>query len=445
MHPAERLIWVCFLLLLHLPFHSAAAALNNNSTLSGPTRLSASTVLQFQWRNPNDVLSILLIMGGDVILKALAQLSGGFLVPVAFSFGWVSYSVSALLSSVGDGCLMPSDPDYPSILVNAGSGHVRRNNSWILGRILRDVESRQGHHDAALTVSVFNASGPAGVPIHDWLWHSGLTVILIQFIVAIIPWMIHQNWTVPLITTMGTLLALGGGALPQWQAEKWTCRRNSKGIYSLTRGNGHRHVVVIKSNGVGLNLEDLAIGRVHPAFHTRIALGILACLWIAFLVTVAGLKEDAWYIFFIGCIGMGQNIIVAAAPRNPSAFGIHLEHIKDIRAQKVMQVLKDTETEFPRVGASLLNIFFPGGLRDDERIYWQSIDNASSCVPPANTSPASASTTTVSPPIESQSTARQRDIAGARPVLNAKTLNELGSGPAASAIGSTKEVLASAE
>lgn len=32
--------------------------------------------LASQWRNPNDVLTILMIIGGDIVQKALAQLSG---------------------------------------------------------------------------------------------------------------------------------------------------------------------------------------------------------------------------------------------------------------------------------------------------------------------------------------------------------------------------------
>lgn len=40
-----------------------------------------------QWTNPGDVFSILLILGGDVILRAIAQLAGSWVVPIAFSFG----------------------------------------------------------------------------------------------------------------------------------------------------------------------------------------------------------------------------------------------------------------------------------------------------------------------------------------------------------------------
>lgn len=40
-----------------------------------------------QWENPGDVFSVLLILGGDVVARALAQLTGSRITPVAFSFG----------------------------------------------------------------------------------------------------------------------------------------------------------------------------------------------------------------------------------------------------------------------------------------------------------------------------------------------------------------------
>jgi hypothetical protein len=41
-----------------------------------------------EWSNPsNYAFTILLLLGGDVITRALAQLAGGIVTPVAFSFG----------------------------------------------------------------------------------------------------------------------------------------------------------------------------------------------------------------------------------------------------------------------------------------------------------------------------------------------------------------------
>ncbi len=48
---------------------------------------SASSGFSAQWMNPSDVFSVLLILGGDVVGRALAQLVGSRITPVAFSFG----------------------------------------------------------------------------------------------------------------------------------------------------------------------------------------------------------------------------------------------------------------------------------------------------------------------------------------------------------------------
>lgn len=48
---------------------------------------SASRELKTQLVNPSDVFSVLLILGGEVIARALAQLAGSGLAPVSFSFG----------------------------------------------------------------------------------------------------------------------------------------------------------------------------------------------------------------------------------------------------------------------------------------------------------------------------------------------------------------------
>jgi hypothetical protein len=47
-----------------------------------------------QWKNPSDVFSVLLILGGDVVESALGQLSGSMITPVAFSFGMRTFPTS---------------------------------------------------------------------------------------------------------------------------------------------------------------------------------------------------------------------------------------------------------------------------------------------------------------------------------------------------------------
>ena len=365
-----RLISVLSQLISHAQ-GSTALSVNAGSNLTSQQQGAAATVV-LQWRNPNDILSLLLIVGGDVIQKALAQLSGGRVVPVAFSFGWVSYSFGALMSVAGDGQLMPSVPDFPSILVNIEAGYSRMNTSWMLGRVLRDLEKRTAHEDHSLCVTVYRATAKTGTVRYDWVWYSSFAVILLQLAVAAIPWALHQNWLIFLATTCGTLLALGGGALPQWKAEKWACRPKSPETYCLTRGNGHQQVIVIESAGMGMNLEDLASSRVRGSLCHRMLTALLAIFWTIFLITIAGLRQDTWYLLAVGCMGMFQNTIVAGVARDPKVFGIDLKRIGEVKGNKVMHVLMRTEEKYPRVGASLVPVFFPGRLRESERTFWNS-------------------------------------------------------------------------
>lgn len=48
--------------------------------------------LEAQWHNPSDILSILLILGPDIVQGAVAQLAGRIVTPAAFSFDWVAYA-----------------------------------------------------------------------------------------------------------------------------------------------------------------------------------------------------------------------------------------------------------------------------------------------------------------------------------------------------------------
>ncbi|KIY53633.1 hypothetical protein FISHEDRAFT_15425, partial [Fistulina hepatica ATCC 64428] len=341
-------------------------------TLSESNMLSAATTLSRQWRSPTDVLSIVLLIGGDIIQRAIAQLAGPHMVPVAFSFGWVAYAFSALMSAVGDGRLMPPS-DCPSIVVNAHSGYARDNGSWILGRILRDLEDIHVSHrrGAPMWVRVYEARPQVHRScIRDWMWISGVVAIIIQLVVATIPWALHGDWIMFLVTSAGTILALLSGALPQWRVEKWACRKDSNRTVSLLKGNGCRLVVVIIGGGVGLNLEDLAAARAIYVRGTREMLCLLCIMWLALLITVAGLPVDTWYFMAIGLIGMVQNVVAAGARRSPEQFHIPLQFIEELSNPKVMKTLQDLECRYPDVGFSLLPILFPGRFRDDEEEWW---------------------------------------------------------------------------
>ena len=99
---------------------------------------STKEELRAQWTNPADVLSLLLLIGGDIVQKVIAQLIGRTIQPfkgrnleigispVAFSFGWVAYAFTNLLSAVGEKQLMPT-ADQQSVVEHTAAG----NNTYI--------------------------------------------------------------------------------------------------------------------------------------------------------------------------------------------------------------------------------------------------------------------------------------------------------------------------
>ena len=121
------------------------------------------------WASPsNYAFTILLLLGGDVVARALAQLAGGRITPVAFSFGmsflndvvlysktpenyllahqmtgWVSYATTAINSAIGENKLMPGS-DTACTVINVDNGQSRGNGSWVLGRAMRDFEFLDG-------------------------------------------------------------------------------------------------------------------------------------------------------------------------------------------------------------------------------------------------------------------------------------------------------------
>lgn len=85
-----------------LPQTAARQLFGRESGPSDPATVVDS--LTAQWKNPRDILSVLLLLGPEIVQHAVAQLAGRIVTPVAFSFGWVAYSSILLLSSVGGEC-----------------------------------------------------------------------------------------------------------------------------------------------------------------------------------------------------------------------------------------------------------------------------------------------------------------------------------------------------
>ncbi|KAL7914498.1 hypothetical protein GGI35DRAFT_488663 [Trichoderma velutinum] len=371
----------------------------------------ASEEFNNQWTTPSDVFSVLLILGGDVIGRALAQLVGSRLTFVTFSFGWVAYAVNTVVSAVGENKLMPVS-DCPCKIINGKTGYVRENSSWIIGRIVRDFDfwmmkpgkggsniqkrlnevldkrwyiDRQNSSSggngiprpikAGLCISVYEAGKATKKPQqHELLDYIGIITATVQLGIAAIPCGIFGDWSILLVTAIGSLLAYGTGRLPQWAKEKWACRDESKKIVILTKGNGSQHAIVVIGGGKGLDLEDLAAGSLDLATSfstvTRVFILGLGVLWVLLLVAAAGIKSNTWFLLAVGGLGMLENLFVAGKGRTPESFGIPLTFERVIGEPKVMEALCALEESYPRVGRSMLDTFFPGKLRPAEIEMW---------------------------------------------------------------------------
>ncbi|KAL6713621.1 hypothetical protein ACLMJK_009086 [Lecanora helva] len=345
-----------------------------------------------QWKGPSDILSLLLLVGSDVIQRAIAQQAGSKLpTPVVFSFGWVAYAFAVSLSAVGDNLLMPP-PDISCVVISCPSGHVKTNQSWVLGRILRDFEltwmtkeAREGlrtlleNHAVpkkSLCVSVWEPSlmRKSKQPVKDWTWWSGYLVLVLQLGLAGAAWGYWGDWAIFAITSGGTLLALITASLPQWRRERWPCRENTSKSFVLCRGNGCQHALVIWGNGAGLDFEDLAStgeGTTTESY-TRVVIVLLTAGWVVFLITVSGVRSQTWFLVGIGAIGMLHTVFVAGKSRDSSSFGVPLTPREYVLEENVMTTLEEVERKYPGVGLSMVSTFFPGGLSGGkESDFWR--------------------------------------------------------------------------
>ncbi|KAF2168146.1 hypothetical protein M409DRAFT_53457 [Zasmidium cellare ATCC 36951] len=353
--------------------------------------------LQAQWSNPSDIFTILMIIGGDTVHAALAQVCAGpipNLAPASFSFGCVSYAVSAMRSAVGHHRLMPA-PDFACKIINLNTGYARTNHSWILSRLLRDFEywcgdackeskrekihemKRKGKGDQRpLRISFWSCMNESHIleGRGDRAYWIGILVSLVQIGISTIPWALWNEWSICLFTIAGTVLAYCNGLSSQWSEEKSGNRALShRQRFCLTVGNGVDEAIVIECEKGSVNLEALAGPQVvvsHPLW-TRTWTFILAFLWIVFLVSVAGWQQHTWFLIGVGISGMIHNTLVSGMPRTPSAWGLQLELREVFIADKTMETLVSLEEYSPGAGRVMLAEFFPGDLWPREERFWK--------------------------------------------------------------------------
>ncbi|KAK7946073.1 uncharacterized protein PG986_010394 [Apiospora aurea] len=300
-----------------------------------------------QWRNPEDILSLLLLIGGDIVQKSIAQMVGYHpfapkhlaektrgcsallaripVTPVAFSFGWIAFGFNQVMSAVGDRRLLPV-PEQSAIVVNCANAFTRDNKSWVLDRLLRDheIRNRVDANMDSVRIDIFEL-GPLHQPKPDHVWWLGWFTILVQIGLAVASWVKYDRWGAMLVVLGGNLLAAVTCSLPQWTDEKWAGRTlDRNNVICLTRGNGHKHAMVIIGKEGCPDLETLSTANIAARPETPICTFILAGLWVCLLVSVSGLKEQSWFLVGAGGLGMLQNAYAAGAKRPSSTTGIQL-------------------------------------------------------------------------------------------------------------------------
>ena len=408
--------------------------------LSAHSSTKPTDEINMQWSHPGDVFSLLLLVGGDVVQRAIAPLVGFQLfkefplAPVCFSFGWVAYAFTMIATAAGKLQLMPP-PDCTAQVINADNGIARDNCSWVLGRLIRDKESRVGEFDrsgieqkppkdstgeVSLMIDIFE-SHAACKPQPSTVWITSIFTIVIQWVIAAIPLIMHKNYIIFIVTVLGSVLAMVSAGLPQWKAEKWSAAKirapkdgnvKTKPVI-LTRGNGHQYAMLIICNKEAWDLETMATARPVYCQGTRWYLWSLSVAWIALLFTTLGIKQDTWPLVAVGIIGMIQNTIVGAYPCKPEELGIVLKPHKDYpsiigyqrtteskklyltrpldkkndmkqcddpttQARDVMGAIMELALRMPRAGKALLPIFFPGdqeAFPESQKEFWRRIND----------------------------------------------------------------------
>ncbi|KAI1204679.1 uncharacterized protein F4807DRAFT_324567 [Annulohypoxylon truncatum] len=157
--------------------------------------------------------------------------------------------------------------DCPSVLVNCFNGFVGKNQSWMLGRRLRDHEIRhtvdpwpqEGGRAESIRIDIFHL-GPISTACRDPIWWLGWATPVVQLAIVIVPGVLYGDWAIMLVTLSGMILVAITRAPPQWAGEKWAtaCKLNNDKVACLTRGNGHLHVMVFVGTEGSWDFETLA-------------------------------------------------------------------------------------------------------------------------------------------------------------------------------------------
>ncbi|KAM7219113.1 hypothetical protein V8F06_005551 [Rhypophila decipiens] len=379
-----------------------------------------TSLLGQQWVQPGQITTILLLVGGEVIQKAVAQMAGTRehppFTPVVFSYGWVSYAFILLANAIGNTSYLPP-PDYPGKIISVKSGDKREIRSWFLARLLRDLEheidpdgqisnhrKQKDIENIALYVAVYQIDRAKMRPsrivesTRDFWWWSFLIPLVLQLAVASIPILptpgrTESNYYILLITVAGNVLAFLTGSLQSSREEKFGLRTKlgCRDMFAITRGNGHNIVFIILPDSFDKRegergdagdseskshlpyLAEMATLSYRPTTGSRIRAVFFTFLWIALLVTIGGSTSDTWCLLVVGAVGMIHAIVVAGVHRKTEAHGIPLIPVPEWTVKKdgVRKALTALESFVPGAGYMLRGEFFNGPERPDDLEKWR--------------------------------------------------------------------------
>ena len=194
-------------------------------------------------------------------------------------------------------------------------------------------------------------------------WASLVTFFL-QIVIAAL--CISTSLLPALVLGLGYYSITAVKGLPQWNAEKFNCRKDTHETYCLTSGNGSPHAIIIRGHGVGLNLEDLAADRApltDRRTYVTIITACLVCALMLYFIALDGLSASMSTILLSGAF---NNILIAGAPRSAAAHGFYVKESKKIHEDKVINALASVEEDVAGAGFALLPVFFPGITRSKD-------------------------------------------------------------------------------
>lgn len=329
------------------------------------------------------LIPLVMIMGERILSKAISVTTANPRQDCPhLGCGWLSWCLNAVTTSVSNTTDLIAKPENACRVVNLEHGHTRTNNSFVLSRILRDLESRKGSEVGGLSIEVLNAGEQ--VELRSWaqifrLNSESTFALLVQLIIGFLAFSATGDITPLLFFSAGVFLMEAIVNFPAWSAAKFSARKDNgcRSTYALMRGNGHRNVFIIRNaHDDAWNLEDMASGGSsrynYASTPERAVMFLTFVTFLAQTISATFMSDaSARYILYILAVGTIQNVLIAALPRPTWAHGVWLASIDTIsNDRKVMVALKELEEKYPGIADPLVKEFFPGGLREDEQKWW---------------------------------------------------------------------------